>query len=354
MEVIVPAAGLSTRFPNVKPKYLHFGYDNKMMLVKAVEPYRGKHDITVVILQEHVEKYNALEFVRGELPEAYIVIVEKPTSGPAETVKIALHDIMLKIALHDIMLMKDDIDFEFIVKDCDSFFDHVPVAGNYVCVSNIGDHEQLNRLASKSFVMYNDQDIITNIIEKAVVSDSFCVGGYKFESANKYLETYEKIRHRNGEFFVSHIIQDMLYSDEIFKKVPVTNYVDVGTAPDWHKYNDMPVLFCDIDGTLVKAQARYGNNSYDKPPVVLEENVKKIREYHDKGCQIFFTTARPHTYREQTDKMLRSLGFTNFQLITNLHNARRVLINDYNTSNPYPRAEAINIQRDHDNLRDFL
>lgn len=344
MEVIVPAAGLSTRFPNVKPKYLHFGYDNKMMLVKAVEPYIGKHDIIVVILQEHVEKYNALEFVRGELPGAFIVVVPKPTSGPAETVKIAINDIK--------QVKKND--FEFIVKDCDSFFDHVPVAGNYVCVSNIGDHEQLNKLASKSFVRYNDQDIITNIVEKAVVSDSFCVGAYKFESANKYLETYEKIRHRNGEFFVSHIIQDMLYSDVIFKKVPVTNYVDVGTAADWHKYNDMPVIFCDIDGTLIKAQSRYGNNSYNNPPVVLEENVKRIREYHDKGCQIFFTTARPHTYREQTDKMIRSLGFTNFQLITGLHNARRVLINDYNTSNPYPRAEAINIYRDHDNLKDFL
>jgi len=345
MEVIVPAAGLSTRFPNVKPKYLHFGYDNKMMLVKAVEPYIGKHDITVVILQEHVEKYNALEFVRGELPGAYIVIVEKPTSGPAETVKVALRDIML---------LKDDVDFEFIVKDCDSFFDHVPVAGNYVCVSNIGDHEQLNKLASKSFVRYNDQDIITNIIEKAVVSDSFCVGAYKFESANKYLETYEKIRHRNGEFFVSHIIQDMLYSGEIFKKVSVTNYVDVGTAADWHKYNDMPVIFCDIDGTIIKAQSRYGNNSYYKSPVVLEENVKRIREYHDKGCQIWFTTARHPDHAEVTDKMLKSLGFYNYNLCMGLHNARRVLINDYNSSNPYPRAEAINIHRDNDNLKDFL
>lgn len=345
MEVIVPAAGLSTRFPNVKPKYLHFGYDNKMMLVKAVEPYIGKYDITVVILQEHVERYNALEFVKNELPGSFIVVVPKPTSGPAETVKIALHDIML---------MKDDIDFEFLVKDCDSFFDHVPISGNYVCVSNVGNHETLNNLSSKSFVRYNDQDIITNIIEKAVVSDSFCVGAYKFASANEYLETYEKLRNRNGEFFVSHIIQDMLNNGSIFKKVSVTNYVDVGTAADWHKYNDMPVLFCDIDGTLVKAQSRYGNNSYDTVPNVLKENVKRIREYHDKGCQIFFTTARPHTYREQTDKMLRDLGFTNFELITGLHNARRVLINDYNTSNPYPRAEAINIYRDHDNLKDFL
>lgn len=347
MEVIVPAAGLSTRFPNVKPKYLHFGYDNKMMLVKAVEPYIGKHDITVVILQEHVEKYNALEFVRNELPEAFVVVVDKPTSGPAETVKIALGDIMLA---------KDEEykDFSFLVKDCDSFFDHEPLPTNYVCVSNISSHETLNKLASKSFVKYNDQNIITDIIEKQVVSDSFCVGGYKFGSAEHYLRTYKKLKSRDGELFVSHIIQDMLESGTLFNKVEVTQYVDVGTAADWHKYNDMPVLFCDIDGTLIKAQSRYGKYTYNDLPVVLEENVKRIREYHDKGCQIFFTTARPHTYREQTDKLIRGLGFTNFQLITNLHNARRVLINDYNSSNPYPRAEAINIYRDHDNLKDFL
>jgi len=343
--VIVPAAGLSTRFPNVKPKYLHFGYDNKMMLVKAVEPYIGKHNITVVILQEHVDKYNAYEFVKGELPEANIVVVSGPTAGPADTVVRAIQHIFV---------WKDDIDFEFLVKDCDSFFNHRPLPTNYVCVSNISSHETLNKLASKSFVKYNDQNIITDIIEKQVVSDSFCVGAYKFGSAEHYMRTYEKLENRGGELFVSHIIQDMLENGTLFNKVEVTDYVDVGTADDWHKYNDMPVLFCDIDGTLVKAQSRYGKNSYDNPPVVLEENIKCVREYHDKGCQIFFTTARPHTYREQTDKMIRSLGFTNFQLITGLHNARRVLINDYNTSNPYPRAEAINIYRDHDNLKDFL
>lgn len=345
MEVIVPAAGLSTRFPNVKPKYLHFGYDNKMMLVKAVETYRGKYGITVVLLKEHVNKYNAYEFVRGELPEANVIVVDEPTKGPADTVRIALENILF---------LKDDIDFQFLVKDCDSFFNHQPLSTNYVCVSNISSHETLNKLASKSFVKYNDQNIITDIIEKQVVSDSFCVGAYKFSSAEQYMHIYEKLKDRGGELFVSHIIQDMLENGTLFNKVEVTDYVDVGTADDWHKYNDMPVLFCDIDGTLVKAQSRYGNNSYDTVPNVLKENVKRIREYHDKGCQIFFTTARPHTYREQTDRMLRDLGFTNFQLITGLHNARRVLINDYNTSNPYPRAEAINIYRDHDNLKDFL
>jgi dTDP-glucose pyrophosphorylase len=345
MEVIVPAAGLSTRFPNMKPKYLHFGYDNKMMLVKAVEPFRGKYNITVVVLKEHVEKYNAYEFIKNELPEAAIVMVNEPTRGPAETVLVALEHILL---------MRDDIDFQFLVKDCDSFFNHRPMNTNYVCVSNIAAHETLNKLASKSFVKYNDQNIITDIIEKQVVSDSFCVGGYKFGSAEQYMHTYDKLKNRGGELFVSHIIQDMLENGTLFNKVEVTDYTDVGTADDWHKYNDMPVLFCDIDGTLIKAQSRYGSNSYDTAPVILQENVNRIREYHDKGCQIFFTTARPDEYRDVTLEMLRSLGFTSFRLITGLYNARRVLINDYNTSNPYPRAEAINIYRDHDNLKDFL
>lgn len=345
MEVIVPAAGLSTRFPNVKPKYLHYGYDNKMMLVKAVEPYRGKYGITVVILKEHVEKYNAFEFIRKELPEARIVQIGNPTSGPAETVAIAI----------DAIKSNTESDFEFLVKDCDSFFEHnVKMGQNYVCVSNISAHETLNRLASKSFVKYNGQSIITDIIEKQVVSDTFCVGAYKFVSANDYLKTYDRIRDRNGEVFVSHVIQDMLADGTLFFKNEVSKYVDVGTADDWHKYNDMPVLFCDIDGTLIKAQSRYGNYTYKDEPIVLTENHKRIREFYEKGCQIIFTTARPEQYRIETESMIRDLGFYGCQIIMGLHNAKRILINDYNHSNPFPRAEAVNIYRDTDNLKDFL
>jgi hypothetical protein len=52
--------------------------------------------------------------------------------------------------------------------------------------------------------------------------------------------------------------------------------------------------------------------------------------------------------------MLTDLGFVDFKLISGLSNAKRILINDYNDANPYPRAIAINIKRDQDNLKDFL
>jgi hypothetical protein len=89
-------------------------------------------------------------------------------------------------------------------------------------------------------VISNEQGIITDIIEKQVVSDKFCVGGYKFESVKEYCETYEKIVSHNiqKEIFVSHIIQDMLLNDKIFVENQVMKYYDVGTAQDWKVYNE--------------------------------------------------------------------------------------------------------------------
>ena len=58
---------------------------------------------------------------------------------------------------------------EILVKDCDSFFDHEVESGNYVCVSNIREHEVLKKLSSKSFVVSNENGIITEIVEKRSV-----------------------------------------------------------------------------------------------------------------------------------------------------------------------------------------
>ena len=62
---------------------------------------------------------------------------------------------------------------------------------------------------------------------------------------------------------------------------------------------------------------------------------------------------RQESYAE-TVKMLDELGFRNYNLLMGLNSSSRMLINDYNDANPHPRAIAINIKRDSDNLKDFL
>jgi hypothetical protein len=246
------------------------------------------------------------------------------------------------------LLTKANIDSEFLIKDCDSFFDHEITSGNYVCVSKIQNHEVLKKIGSKSFVISNDQGIITSIIEKQIVSDTFCVGGYKFESAAKYKQVFETLN-MNREIFVSDVIQQYLSDKEVITEKQVSDYVDVGTSSEWFEYNNKPTYFCDIDGTIIMSK---DHNATEVEP--LKENVAVLLKELDRGCKIIFCTARSEDVREQTRKILDNLGFESCDLIMEVHHSRRVLINDYASSNPYPTAVSINLKRDTDNLSDFL
>lgn len=343
MHIIVPAAGRSSRFPNMKPKYLLYDYKHELMLTNAIKPYLGKYPITIGILREHENQYSASDFIRHDLGSAdiNIVILDEPTSGPAETV-------------YEILKQSHIINDSILIKDCDSFFDHEISYGNYVCVSKICEHEILKKLAAKSFVLCNDQGIITDIIEKRVVSDTFCVGGYKFESAFIFIAAFESLKKTTNEIFVSNVIEECLDRNILFTEKSITNYIDVGTSQDWFEYNDKPVIFCDIDGTLIHNQNRVGNNSYYSDPISLKNNVERMLRFQKDGAQIIFTTSRLPNVKRQTEKLLNDLGFKDYQLIMGLLNSRRILINDYNSANPFPRAEAINIRRNSDNLTDYL
>jgi hypothetical protein len=52
--------------------------------------------------------------------------------------------------------------------------------------------------------------------------------------------------------------------------------------------------------------------------------------------------------------MLNELGFEGCDLIMDVHHTNRVIINDFSNTNPYPSAIAINLNRDSDNLEDYL
>ena len=195
MEIILPAAGLSTRFPNMRPKFTLTDYKGMMMFERAIQYYIGKYNVTIGILKEHDTKYNISNYIKNTYDKLVnVVVLDELTTGPAHTV----YEILKKANISD--------DKEFFIKDCDSFFDHIPTEGNYVCVSSITEHEVLKRLSTKSFVISNDQGIINGIIEKKVVSDKFCVGGYKFEAVGMFKENFERLERKNiPELYVSHI-----------------------------------------------------------------------------------------------------------------------------------------------------
>ena len=344
MEIIIPAAGLSTRFNCEKPKFMLYDHTGKSMLYRAIEPYLGKFKIHVGVLEEHVQKFDIREFVKYEFGDLInLIVLPSKTNGPAETVFQIIENANI------------NLDVPIFVKDCDSFFNHQLSDGNYVCITNITDKTTINNPSNKSYVIINDNELIQNIVEKEVVSGNYCVGGYKFDSCRMFNDAYlivQKIT--NGEIYLSHVIKQMLLESVPFTATHVFNYVDVGTMNDWLEYNNKPVIFCDIDGTIICNQQRYGINNYSTDPILLHNNIQTILKYQSRGSQIIFTTARPESTRMKTTEMLKSIGFDDFQLLMNLNHSSRILINDYNEMNPYPRAVAINIKRDSDNLSDYF
>lgn len=341
MEIIVPAAGLSTRFPGLRPKFTLTDFEGKLMLHRALAPYIGKYNITVGILQAHETAHNVVDLIHREIsPDINIVILPEPTKGPADTV----NEIIKRSGVA--------LDTPILIKDCDSFFDHETRNGNYITVTKIKKNSVLKQLAAKSFVISNQQGIVTHIVEKDVVSDTFCIGGYKFDRAGLFAEHYAKLNANIKEVFISHVIESCILDGEVFLENVAENYIDVGTVEEWWDYNgSRPTIFCDVDGTVIHAQPR---NAYGSAPTPLKENIQKLLQLQQNGAEFIFTTARPKSAHDITVEMLTKLGFTDFQLLSGLHNSQRILINDFNNANPYPRAVAVNIKRDTDTLKDYL
>jgi dTDP-glucose pyrophosphorylase len=345
MEVIIPCAGFSTRFPKMRPKYLLADYLNRRMIELSAAPYLSNHRVHAVILKQHDELHGVSRIMHEIFgDQLHLVILDEPTSGPAETIRKAL----------DLIGMSNHA--PFLVHDCDSIFDHDHLgSGNEIMVSSLTDHTELRTPSNKSYVSINDQGIVVSVMEKKIISDLFCVGGYQFISAGSYRRAYDCIKDsRLGEIYVSSVIDQMISAGEVFTTRTVNGFVDLGTKEDWMKFNDRPTIFCDIDGTIICNQSPYGDNNYSTPPRVLANNVQALLRSEARGCQLIFTTSRSSKWKSETDSMLRELGFNSYQLIMDLHHSRRILINDHAPTNPYPSAVAINIKRDDDCLDQLL
>jgi bifunctional N-acetylglucosamine-1-phosphate-uridyltransferase/glucosamine-1-phosphate-acetyltransferase GlmU-like protein len=199
MEIIVPAAGLSTRFLGDKPKFMLYDYTGKSMLYRALEPFLDKHNIYIGILNEHELKFDISDFIKHEFGSSVnLVILKNRTKGPADTVSETLK------------LTNIPVQNSIFIKDCDSFFTHEPIAGNYVCVSKLQDKNQVFQPAGKSYVITDENLLIQKIVEKEIVSDTYCVGGYKFASISSFILGFESAKNvTSGEIYISHVIRHL-------------------------------------------------------------------------------------------------------------------------------------------------
>ena len=84
-------------------------------------------------------------------------------------------------------LTKMSIKGSFYLKDCDNIFlPHTLM--NSIAVISLNDIDLID--ANKSYVDVDVFGNVENIVEKNVISNLFCCGGYSFNDADEFLESF--------------------------------------------------------------------------------------------------------------------------------------------------------------------
>lgn len=118
------------------------------------------------------------------------------------------------------------IEGSIFIKDADNSFtlNNIPFC-NSVCIYSIEDCKVFEP-QHKSYVSIDDNMLITNIIEKRVVSKYFNCGGYSFKDANCFIEAYDHFKDYD-HVYLSHLIYYlMLVKKILFTPEIATNYND--------------------------------------------------------------------------------------------------------------------------------
>jgi len=347
MTLIIPMAGKSSRYPNMRPKWMLAHPNGKFMAIQCISGLNKTNiqKIVFVYLKEHEEKY---QFEKGFINELdklgitnYIMCpLDKSTKDVTETVLQAISILNIKGPIF--------------IKDSDSFFSCNDLFnGNFIIYSKL-QNTRCRKPASSSYIVLNENNIVTNVVEKQIISQNICVGGYLFEDVDSFVEIATSLK-SDTERYISDIIYfSILHKKAIFRGIEVTDVEDWGTLDDWMEYQKrFATLFIDIDGVIVE------HSSTHFPPYIgqsnpLQKNIDYLKSLSSDEIEFIFTTSRNELYRKITEDQLKNLGLPFKTLLMGLNHSKRIIINDFSSTNPYRSCDAINIQRNQNNLSELL
>jgi hypothetical protein len=243
--LVMPIAGENNRFSGVYKWKLVDPVTNLPMLLAGIAPLMEDNKFDEVLVFPLKSHYDLMPFFFESLVEIalskwnvnlHMFPIESTRSQPETVYKGLVEAARMGITVD-----------RFLVKDCDNQWNVLKggvlnQAGfnwNYVVYANLSDYSQVHA-QNKAYIEFNGMNIISNIVEKKVISDNFVVGGYGFSSFHDYqrayLETKDVFR-GDAEFHLSHLIYgDMLVHNARYYAVECKKYLDWGTLDDWNKY----------------------------------------------------------------------------------------------------------------------
>lgn len=352
--LLVPAAGQSTRYGLSRPKFLLQHPMGGTMLEHSIIGLENLNPetvdrIVIVTLQEHFQGVDygqigsRLEGSVGVPVEFFFL--DSPTSSVVETISKYLH--------------RQEQDIQLIIKDSDNL-----VRADLLEMSRVGFGMAFASLVdfpnvvahNKSFLEMGLGNVIFNVVEKHIISERISVGLTKFESSSDFLQASLLLGAVSSEIYISDLVRVLLSQGVDFYAVKATEYEDWGTLKDWlHYVASFQTLFLDIDGVISQNMSSIATESNWSDFKGIDENIEFLIELQQAGrTQFVFVTARGELFRDSLIATLNDLGFHGFQLLTGMMHAKRILVNDFAETNPYPSAIAVNLIRNANDLRSYI
>ncbi len=201
MNIVVPMAGRGSRFAVAgftDPKPL-IPIDGRPMIDWVVENIRPTrpHRFIFICLAEHLIRYPRIERHLRELcPGCVIVTVNAVTEGAACTVLLAKDHINSDEPL---MIANSD---QFVDLNIDEYLGHMDSAkADGLIMTFWSDHPKW------SYCRMAPDGLVTEVVEKKVISNEATVGIYNFARGSDYVRSAEAMirenRRVNGEFYVA-------------------------------------------------------------------------------------------------------------------------------------------------------
>ena len=347
--LIMPAAGKSSRYPDMKPKWLLTHPDGQLMIEKVLHGvgYQKFDRTIIVILKEHCDKYDA-DIILNQLfkNSVDIVVLPEPTESVVDTVYQTIE--------------RGNVVGSIVVKDSDCYVKYdIPKNNNYIAGLEIQAHTDIEKIQQKSFIVKNEDDIVIDIVEKSIVSNIVCVGVYSMD-VDEFIHARREIIEspifkKGNELYMSHIISYLIIENKKpFEYIKAKEYIDWGTKSEWIKeQNKYKTFVFDIDGVFLENHGKYGKKTWENTFDPIWENIILLKKLSDNGNEIIFMTARPQEHVEQFKAFLQENEIKYKTIICQCYHGKRIIVNDFSSTNPYPSCEAISIPRN-DLLKKYI
>ena len=223
LNIVIPMAGKGSRFANVgyalpKPLIPVHGHPMISLVTRNLRP-NFPHRYIFLCLQEHIEKYQVDRLLKGWEPGCEIVTVDRITEGAACTVLLAKELINNGDSL---MIANSD---QWVDTDINSYLDTMSAQNLDGLIMTMWADDP-----KWSFVRLDDKGLVTEVVEKKVISNEATVGIYNFRRGADFVAAaemmIEKNERVNGEFYVA-----PAYNELILQNAKI-GYFNIGKVGD--------------------------------------------------------------------------------------------------------------------------